>query len=197
MINIEKCDLLHAAILTLLLILSACSINAIAQSSSPQVTAERPWSFGVISDTQWTVADDGYNPNTTAANIIKQVDKQFINAGVKLVVAVGDTVDKGSKINIDTRALYAQDLYNAGIGFYPLRGNHEAAEDPSYLDSGPEFQYAFPQIGTGVNNNTPADITTAIIPAADLANNPPATKDGEPLHGRLQLLRTHRRQCRQ
>lgn len=93
-------------------------------------------------------------------------------------MAVGDTVDKGSKVNIDTRALYSQDLYNAGIGFYPLRGNHEAAEDPNYLTSGPEFRYAFPQIGTGINNRTPADISTAIIPAIDLANNPPATSNG-------------------
>ena len=138
----------------------------------------RPWSFGVIADTQWTVADDGFNPNTVAANIIKQVDQQFISAGVKLVVAVGDTVDLGSKVSIDTRALYAQDLYDAHIGFYPLRGNHEAAEDAAYLDSAPELRYAFPQIGTGVNNKTPSAITTALIPAVDLANNGPAAKRG-------------------
>ena len=87
------------------------------------------WKFGVIADTQWDVADDGKNPNTVAANIIKQVDSQFIAAGVKLVVAVGDMVDTGSQVNDYTRALYAQDLYNAGIGFYPTRGNHEAADD--------------------------------------------------------------------
>jgi hypothetical protein len=140
-----------------------------------------PWKFGLISDTQWTKQDDGKDPNTCAADIIKQVNQQFIAQAVKLVIAVGDTVDVGSKISIDTRALYAQDLYNAGIGFYPLRGNHEAAEDPNYLLSGLEFQYAFPQIGTGLNNNTPGDITTALatlIPAADLGLNPPALKTG-------------------
>jgi hypothetical protein len=136
----------------------------------------------VIADTQWTVPDDGYNPNTAAANIIKQVNHQFIKAGVKLVIAVGDTVDVGSQVSIGTRALYAQDLYNAGIGFYPVRGNHEAAENPPDLTSGLELRHAFPQIvpgpKAGVNNNTPADITTALIPAPDLANNPPATKRG-------------------
>jgi len=137
-----------------------------------------PWRFGIIADTQWTKPDDGRNPNTCAAAIIKQVDQQFIAAGVKLVIAVGDTVDVGSKVNIDTRALYAQDLYNAGIGFYPLRGNHEAAEDPNYLLSGLEFQYAFPQIGTGVNNIPRPDITSTIIPAADLAANAPAQRIG-------------------
>ncbi len=142
--------------------------------------AGQSWSFGIIADTQWTVADDGYNPNTVAANIIKQLDQQFIKAGVKFVVAMGDTVDIGSKASIDTRALYAQDLYNAGIAFFPLRGNHEAAEDPNYPDSGPELRYAFPQIGTGINNNTPAAITTAIISPTDLLNNPPAQKTGSP-----------------
>ncbi len=39
------------------------------------------WSFGVISDTQWTKSDDGYNPNTVAANIIAQIDQKFIEAG--------------------------------------------------------------------------------------------------------------------
>ena len=84
----------------------------------------------------------------------------------------------GSQVNIDTRALYAADLYNAGIGFYPLRGNHEAAEDPNYHNSGMELRYSFPQIGTGINNNTPSDITTSLIPATDLANSPPAKKSG-------------------
>ena len=139
-----------------------------------------PWSFGVISDTQWTIADDGKNPNTCAADIIKQIDQQFIAEGVKLVVHVGDMVNTGSQVNDYTRALYAQDLYNAGIGFYPLRGNHEAANG-SYTGSGADFIYAYPQIvpglDAGVNNNTPSGITTAIIPTADLnptTGNPPA-----------------------
>jgi hypothetical protein len=141
-----------------------------------------PWKFGVISDTQWTIADDGKNPNTCAADIIKQIDQQFIASDVKLVVHVGDMMNTGSQINDYTRALYAQDLYNAGIGFYPLRGNHEAANG-TYTGSGDDFMHAYPQIvpgfDAGVNNNTPADITSAIIPAADMdpiTGNPPADK---------------------
>ena len=159
---------------------------AVLQTSSAEAAKTvtyKPWSFGVISDTQWTVADDGYNPNETATNIIKQIDSQFIKAGVKLVVAVGDTTNDGDKTSVDTRALYAQDLYNRGIGFYPLRGNHEATEtssDASWKNSAAEFAYAYPQIGTGLNNRTPGAITTSIIPAADLANNAPATKSGHP-----------------
>ena len=84
--------------------------------------SDKSWSFGIISDTQWTKTDDGYNPNTVAAWIIKKIDQEFIEAGVDLVIAVGDTVNNGTPENIETRALYAQDLYDAGIGFYPPQG---------------------------------------------------------------------------
>lgn len=160
--------------------------GAALHSSSAQAAMPGPqkaWSFGVISDTQWTVADDGKNPNQVAANIIKQIDQQFIGSGVKLVVAVGDTANDGDKSSIDTRALYSQDLYNAGIGFYPLRGNHEATEtssDASWKNSASEEAYAYPQIGTGVNNQTPTAIlsATSTLVGADMANNAPAAKSG-------------------
>ena len=163
---------------------TACSTNS-SGTPQPVVSASKPWSFGVISDTQWTIktadgsayADDGYSPNTVPANIIKQVDQQFIKAGVKFVTSMGDNVDWSNKTDIDTRVLYAQDLYNAGIGFYAFRGNHEV-ENPAYSDSAAEFLHVFPQIGTGVQNNLPTDVTSSIIPATDLANNPPANKTG-------------------
>ncbi len=160
------------------IILTGCSPRVTVTAAMPPAALPSPaqaWSFGVIADTQWTEADDGFNPNTTSANIIKQVDRALIQAGVKLVVALGDTVDAGSPANIGTRALYAQDLYNAGIGFYPLRGNHEATSD---ANSAQEFRDDFPQTADGVNNATPSTITPALIPAADLANNPPALKTG-------------------
>lgn len=150
---------------------------ALAILGSLTTAFAEPWSFGVISDTQWSGPDDGKNPNTVAADIIQQIDKEFIAKGVRLVVAVGDTVDKASKTSFATRALYAQDLYNAGIAFYPLRGNHDAA----WPESGPEFARVYPQIGTGVNNQTPADIVAAdLIPSADMTANPPAAKKGAP-----------------
>jgi len=113
-----------------------------------------PWKFGILADTQGSGLSDGQSPNSLPAGIIKQIDREFIRHGVRFVVAVGDTVDKSSKDNIDARALYAQDLYNAKIGYYPLRGNHEAAWGGP-AGSGPEFQSAFPQTRTGVNNTTP------------------------------------------
>jgi hypothetical protein len=137
------------------------------------------WRFGVIPDSQWTYDDDGQNPNSVAANIIKQVHRQFIAARVKLVITVGDMVNVASEANDYTRALYAQDLYNAGIGFYPTRGNHEAADwATAYTGSSADFRHAYPQIVpgplAGVNNRTPPDITLDLIPNPARTNNPPA-----------------------
>ena len=70
----------------------------------PIVAVGSPWRLGVIADTQWTVADDGYGPHSVPAGIIQQIDKEFIRHSVKLVVAVGDTIDGSSKASIDTRA---------------------------------------------------------------------------------------------
>ena len=80
-----------------------------------------PWSFGVIPDTQWTVPDDGRNPNSLSVDIINHINQEFINKGVKFVVAVGDITDNGANVALDTRATYVQALYNAHIGFETFR----------------------------------------------------------------------------
>ena len=69
------------------------SINLPSAYATAEAQQSQVWSFGVISDTQWTVADDGFNPNTVAANIITQVDKQFIKYAVDKYPAFGRTVD--------------------------------------------------------------------------------------------------------
>jgi len=94
-----------------------------------------PWKFGVMSDTQWRANVDGENPETVAVGVINQLNTQFINHDVKFVIQVGDLVDKETNgpnglpldRTTDTRATAAQALYDAGIGFYPLRGNHEGS----------------------------------------------------------------------
>lgn len=87
--------------------------------------ASKPWKFAVMDDTQWIGTDDGLNPNTVAVGIIKQLNTEFINKGVKFVVQTGDLEDSYSANAMNTTAVFRQDLYNAGIGFWPLRGNHE------------------------------------------------------------------------
>src|SRR5271157_5792503 len=107
-----------------------------------------PWSFGVMSDTQWIGPNtDGKNPHSVPVGIINQINPQLIKAGVKFVVQVGDLTDNGSSPAMAERAHASQALYNAGIGFYPLRGNHESS-----ADAATQFQGLYPQTqGNGSN----------------------------------------------
>lgn len=111
-----------------------------------------PWRFGIISDTQWNASPDGRNPNYVAVNVINHLNQEFIDHDVKFVVAVGDVTQYGDILGMDTSATFRQALYNAGIGFYPLRGNHESS-----ASAAAEFVRVFPQTQTGVNNQTPTD----------------------------------------
>lgn len=106
-----------------------------------------PWKFGVMSDTQWKANVDGKNPATVAVGIIDQLNQEFIKHGVKFVVQVGDLTDKEADPAMDTRVAAAQALYDAGIGFFPLRGNHEASQAAAL-----KFQTVYPQaVGQGAH----------------------------------------------
>jgi hypothetical protein len=131
----------YALALTLALVMF---IGVVAASAEP-------WKFGVMSDTQWPNSPDNKNPNV-AVNVINHLNQEFINNKVKFVVQVGDLTDNGSNESLDIRATFSQALYNAGIGFYPLRGNHESSKAGAI-----EFQRLFPQTQNGVNNQTPLD----------------------------------------
>lgn len=123
-----------------------------------------PWKFGVMNDTQWTISnssgyvDDGYDPDSCAVGILRQIQRQFIAHRVKFVVHVGDLCDNGSLTGEDIRTLYAQPLYNHKIGFFPLRGNHDDAVvgGPGVPSDGTEFQALYPQTQNGTQNATPS-----------------------------------------
>jgi hypothetical protein len=119
------------------------------------------WKFGVMADSQWATKTDPTNPGTCAVNIISAINQQFINAGVSFVVQVGDLVDSESWTSLSTglsertlkyRAAAAQSLYDAGIGFFPLRGNHEASQTAAG-----ELPTLFPQT-LGTSNTFGASI---------------------------------------
>jgi hypothetical protein len=116
------------------------------------LTWAEPWKFGVMADTQWKASPDGRNPNTVAVDVINHLNDEFITHGVKFVIQTGDLTENNTNLEMDTTATFRQSLYNAGIGFYPLRGNHESS-----ATSATEFKRVFPQTQTGVNNQTPAD----------------------------------------
>ena len=83
-------------------------------------------------------------PNTVPVSIINQINQQFIAKHVKFVVQVGDLTDNGATAALDTRAAAAQPLLDAGIGFFPMRGNHETYGTGNDFCI-PEFQKDFPQ----------------------------------------------------
>ena len=135
------------------------------------------WKFGVMSDTQWIGTDDGRNPGSASVDIIRAINKQFIDHRVKFVIQVGDLVDQTGSTptsianSEDVRAGFAQELFNAGIGFYPLPGNHD-----SQPLAGAEFKRIYPQTQNGVMNVTPSDVFS--IPNPDSAVQPFPTVDG-------------------
>ena len=93
---------------------SALMLGAMAAQHKSDASA--PWSFGVMDDTQWTCSNDpaGNNPHQMAKSIIDQVDSQFIRAGVRFVIQVGDLTDTASDIATQARAEAAQPLLDAG-----------------------------------------------------------------------------------
>ncbi len=80
-----------------------------------------PWKFGVMSDTQWTCATDlaGTNPNKVAKSIIDQINPQFIKAGVKFVIQVGDLTENGNDADIAERDRGCPAAYRCGNRLLP------------------------------------------------------------------------------
>lgn len=123
------------------------------------------WCFGVMSDTQWKNSDNAEEQaSSCAVRIIDALNEQFIQHGCKFVIQVGDLVDKEVVSNVrtlSTRAAHCQALYDAGIGFYPVRGNHESSSVAAN-----EMPVLFPQmLGQGSNlagasNFTPVPTAT-------------------------------------
>ncbi|MHC1728727.1 MAG: metallophosphoesterase [Syntrophobacteraceae bacterium] len=117
----------------------------LAVFAAANVHAE-PWRFGVMADTQWAAVDDGKSPNTVAVGIIDQINREFIKAGVRFVIQVGDLADVYSDSAMDTRASAAAALYRQGIGFFPLRGNHDDPRPPANpVAAAQYFRKIFPQ----------------------------------------------------
>ncbi len=122
------------------------------------------WSFGVLGDTQWTLGipgvpgnpdlfvDDpeGTNPNFVSLSVARQINQKFIEHGVKFVIQMGDMTNWAGDPAFASWEQEAQTLYNAGIGFFPMRGNHETYgsffEAWGFIDLDPEDAYMIPQM---------------------------------------------------
>jgi hypothetical protein len=136
---------------------------------------EDPWSFGLMADTQWTVDDDpeGVNPEYISAALADVLQEEFIDYDVEFVIQVGDLSDRAGDAAMTERGEEVQPLYDAGIGFFPLRGNHETygnlfGRDPEHDMDIPAYLEAFPQtLGLAntfgaTNISSPSDIMTGV-----------------------------------
>lgn len=108
--------------------------------AAPVASWAAPFKFGVLADTQWKTTDATNNPSTVALGIINQIMPQFVNAGVKFVVQVGDMTDNGSNAGLDVWLGPQTYLNNNNIALFPVRGNHEASQAAAV-----RFQGNFPQ----------------------------------------------------
>nr|WP_321465014.1 metallophosphoesterase [uncultured Desulfobulbus sp.] len=113
--------------------------------------SENAWCFGVMADTQWKDSDDDDEAASTCAlRIVHALNEQFINHGCKFVIQVGDLVNDEAKDghrNLPYRADACQALYDKGIGFFPVRGNHESS-----ATAAGEMRTLFPQMSGGENS---------------------------------------------
>ena len=99
------------------------------------------WAFGVIPDTQW--AKNMNAPfHGTAIHIIDAINAEFVRQNVDFVIAVGDLVEKHSADAFKTRAAHNKVLAEAGIKFYPVRGNHDSGS----IEAVAQFKSAFPNL---------------------------------------------------
>lgn len=148
------------------LTLSGLNIPIFAPKRAFAKSSESAWKFGVMADTQWKTGI--YNgipvidPASCATTIIDALNGQFIQHGCKFVIQVGDLVDKevvDGVRTLPTRLEHTLDLYNNGIGFFPVRGNHEATALAAQ-----EMPILFPQtLGQGPNLFGAANFDSPIL----------------------------------
>ena len=179
--------MLGLSVITALSLYLACSgskDSIYIPDAAPNVINNSVWKFGVMGDTQWLTTaayDTANNPNSTCVQSIKQMNQQFINHGVDFVIQVGDLKDTSANgDHLITTSKYRQDLYNAGIGFFPVRGNHEAdstgfGTDDALKVNVTRFLEVFPQTRDGVMNNLPASVLNATDSAGSVSKTSQAT----------------------
>ncbi|MDR2755095.1 MAG: metallophosphoesterase [Planctomycetaceae bacterium] len=122
------------------------------------------WCFGVIPDTQWKTNMEApfYG---TAIHIIDAINDEMIRHKVDFVLEVGDLVEEAFTEAFQTRAQHNKILHDAGIKFYPLRGNHDSRNSITPVCCGAavaHYRSAFPNLpGTRGSNGSSPDLPNA------------------------------------
>lgn len=111
------------------LLLAACgsdSDNNHTTSQTPSVTettTPQPFTLGLLPDTQG--GSDASGQAHVALHPLSAVLQHQQQAGVDMVVALGDLTDKGSAVEWQEWTSVAEQYRKAGMEFLPVMGNHE------------------------------------------------------------------------
>ena len=108
-------------------------------------TAQEPWSFIITGDSRGY--DDGVN-----TVILAELADEIVDANVDFLIFAGDLVtgSRDPQIQINNWLTVMQPVYQAGIGVYAIRGNHEDGyffPDISIWHDAFSGAYAMPQNG--------------------------------------------------
>ena len=83
-----------------------------------------PWRFAVVGDTRGV---SGTSPINSAA--VSAIAQALTTEGIDLVLVPGDLVNGSTSVSLTTQLTAWRNvmapIYDAGIGVYPIRGNHE------------------------------------------------------------------------
>ncbi len=95
-------------------------VSLLVASTVAPVLAQS-WKFVVVGDTRSDGANNGVN---TA--IVGELAHAIVNEGAKFVLVPGDLANSGGVVGaFATWKTAMQPAYSAGIGVYPIRGNHD------------------------------------------------------------------------
>ena len=109
--------------------------------------AEPPWKFIIVGDSRGN--DNGVN-----ADILSEIADEIVAQGVDFVLFPGDLVtggldQVGMESQLTTWRTTMQPVYNAGIGVYPVRGNHDLGSPASLTPWNNIFTGAYGQPTNG------------------------------------------------
>ena len=85
-----------------------------------------PWKFIAVGDTR----GDGVPINTT---ILPEIANEIVRQGATFVIVPGDLVNSGSSTNFQSWKNLMGPVYQAGIGVYPVLGNHDVNDMPDFI----------------------------------------------------------------
>jgi len=104
---------------------------------SARVLAAEPWRFVVTADCR---SDSSSDNNGVNVPILTEIVREIMDANAEFVLFAGDLVI-GTSDQSDLESQFmtwrntAQPLYQAGIGVYIVRGNHDEGSYPSGIDA--------------------------------------------------------------